>query len=89
MIALAPVIFFFPGGLSSSSTLNLSNAIGEEGTIYLTIREGSTGKVRVEVQGRLKVFEARSADGSELKTDCRVRVTSVVSGNVFVVESIE
>jgi hypothetical protein len=76
-------------GLQSSGTLDLRNAIGQEGTVYLTIREGSTGKVRVEVQGRLKVFEARSADGSELKTDCRVRVTGIVSGNVFVVESVE
>jgi len=75
--------------LQSSGTLDLKNAIGQEGTIYLTIREGDTGKVRVELQGRLKVFEARSADGSELATDCRVRVTSVVSGNVFIVEPTE
>ena len=74
--------------LQSSGTLNLKNAVGEEGTVYLSIPEEQAGKVRVEVQGHLKVMEAVSQDGSRIPTDTRVRVASVVNGNVLVVTRI-
>jgi len=72
--------------LQSSGTLNLANAAGQEGTVYLTIPPGGTGKVRVAVQGRLKVFDAVSESEKPIKTGEAIRVLRVVSGNILLVE---
>jgi hypothetical protein len=74
--------------LQSSGTLNLRNAIGKEGMVYLTIPAEGTGKIRVVIQDGLKVFNAVSADKKEIKTDERIKVVKVVSGNVFVVKKL-
>ncbi len=74
--------------LQHSGTINLERAIGGEGTVYLTIPKGETGKVRVTVQGHLKVYDAISEDESEIPSDARIKVVKVVSGNVLVVKSL-
>ncbi len=74
--------------LQSDGTVKMNNAIGKEGIIYLTIKAGSRGKVQVEFQGRLMILEAVSADGEEIKTDERVKVTQVIGGDTLVVEKI-
>ncbi len=72
--------------LQSDGTIQLKNAIGEEGTVYLTIPAEGTGKVQVVVQGRLLVFEARSGKMEELKTGENVRVSKVVNDTICIVE---
>lgn len=72
--------------LQSSGTINLQNAVGNEGDVYLTIPGGGIGKVRIVIQGRLKIFNAKSADDADLPTGSRVEVAQVVSGNVLVVK---
>lgn len=74
--------------MQSSGTMNLKNAVGEEGEVYLTIKENEPGKVRVAVQEHLKVFDAVSDDGSEIPTSTRVVVVRVVKGNTMVVKRI-
>lgn len=81
-------LFRFVGSLQHSGTMHMKNAINEEGTVYLTIPEGEGGKVRLNVQGRLKVLEAVSEDKSRIPTDARVRVVGVVNENVLVVKKI-
>lgn len=70
--------------LQSSGTIEIRNAIGRSGTVYLTIPGGNAGrgKVTVEVQGRLTEFLAVT-DGEELKTGARVTVTGVEGGDVL------
>jgi membrane protein implicated in regulation of membrane protease activity len=79
-------LFAFFKKLQHSGTLNLNNAIGREGKVYLTIPGDEPGKVRVNVQGRLGIFDAVSEDQSKISTDTRVKVVKVVSGNVLVVK---
>ena len=74
--------------LQSSGNLNVHNAVGQEGTVYVTIKAGATGQAQVAVQGRRKIFEAVSKDKGEIKTGERVRVAEVSSGNVLVVERV-
>jgi membrane protein implicated in regulation of membrane protease activity len=73
--------------LQSSGTVDNANAVGEEGTVYLTIRSAGGGKVQVPVKGRLREFEAVAQSGEELKTGERIKVVGV-NGSVLVVEKL-
>jgi len=71
--------------LQSSGTLDMKNAVGQEGSVYLGIPPEGTGKVRVTFQNRLRVLDAISQDKEEIKTGQRVLVVDVVN-NMLVVE---
>lgn len=70
-----------PGG-----TMNLQNAVGREGTVYLTIPAGGAGKVSVVVQNKLGEFDAVCESKEELKTGTEIKVTRVTGDKVLVVE---
>jgi membrane protein implicated in regulation of membrane protease activity len=71
--------------LQSSGSLSLSDAVGAEGTVYLTIDPTSGGKVLVTVAHRLREYEAVSTAGERLETGVPVRVVNV-AGSALVVE---
>lgn len=81
-------IFQAAGSLQSSGTLDLQNAVGREGHVYLTIHPGQTGKVQIAVQGRLSVLNAIAEGNEEIKTGQTVRVVRV-STDTLVVETIK
>jgi len=82
-------IFLMAGSLKSSGTLDLQNAIGQEGLVYLTIHPGQIGKVQVVVQGRLSVLNAIAEDhNEEIKTGQRVWVVRI-SADTLVVEKLQ
>jgi membrane protein implicated in regulation of membrane protease activity len=72
--------------LQSDGTLRLSDAIGQQGKVYLTIPAGGTGQVQVAFQGRLMIFEAMSANKEAIKTGELVVVIDITGGNTLVVE---
>ncbi|MCP4678713.1 MAG: hypothetical protein GY854_25030 [Deltaproteobacteria bacterium] len=78
--------FQFFKRLQSSGTMKMGNAVGQEGEVYLTIKKGEPGKVRVSVQEHLKVFDAMSADGEELPTGTAIKVVRVIKGNTMIVK---
>ncbi len=78
-------MFQFFRRLQSSGTMKMSNAVGQEGEVYLTIKKDMPGKVRVAVQEHLKVFDAMIEDGEDLPTGTRVKVVRVVKGNTMMV----
>lgn len=82
-------IFEMAMKLQSSGTIKVQNALGQEGTVYLTIKPGDTGQIQVTVQNHLKIFNATSESEQEIKTGDRIRVVRIVSGNVLVVEKID
>ena len=77
-------IFQVAGSLQSSGTMNLANAVGQEGTVYLTIRPGKSGKVQVTFQDRLSVLEAVTEGSEEIKTGQSIRVVRVSAGKLVV-----
>ena len=85
---LVAKIFVSMKKLQSDGTLNLKNAIGKDGTVYLSIPIDGTGKVRVIVQESLKIFNAVSSNKEEIKTGENIKVVKIISGNVFVVEKV-
>ena len=70
--------------LQSSGTINMNSAVGQVGTVYLTIHPESPGKVQVSVQGRLMTLDAMSLNKEEIKTSERVTVVEVVNNTVVV-----
>ena len=77
-------IFQLATSLQSSGTMNLQNAIGQEGTVYLTIRPGQSGKVQVSVQNRLSVLEAVTEGNTDIKTGESIRVIRITAGKLVV-----
>ena len=72
--------------MQSSGTLDLNNAVGQTGRIYLSVKPDVPGKIEVAVQGRLQIFDAISEAGEPLPTDTRVVVVRVEGQNIMVVK---
>lgn len=88
MVWVVARLFRAFGRLQSSGTIDLAGTLGKEGSVYLTIPEGESGQVQIEVQGRLRIMDAVSEDKNAIPTDARVLVVGLVSGNVLVVQRI-
>ncbi|MBN2716656.1 MAG: NfeD family protein [Deltaproteobacteria bacterium] len=86
MFLVAKMFAFFKS-LQNSGTMDLSNAVGQEGRIYLTIKPSEPGQVEVVVQDHLKIFTARSSDDSEIPTNTRVKIIRVMN-NIMIVERV-
>lgn len=71
--------------LQSSGTIQMESAIGQEGTVYLTLPEAGEGKVQLTVQGRLKVMPAVAENDERIETGVRVLVLRVNDGHTLVV----
>ena len=78
-------LFAVTAQLQSSGTVDNDRAIGEVGTVYLTIPAEGPGKVQVNIAGRLREFEAVSASAEELRTGTPIRVLAV-NGSTLIVE---
>ena len=74
--------------LQSEGTLDIRNAVGQEGTVYLTIPATGKGIVQITVQDSLRELTAVSLDKIEIKTGERVVVEDVTGGNTLVVRSV-
>ena len=74
--------------LQSDGTMDVNNAIGEEGEVYLRIPSDDKGKVQIGIQGALRILSAVSESKEEIKTGERVRVVRVVNGNVLSVDRV-
>ena len=74
--------------LQSSGNIDLGNAIGKVGQVYLPIPAGGTapGKVNVTIQEKLTECEAITVGDTTLATGSYVRITAVGEGGVLVVE---
>lgn len=83
------MIFRKAGGLQSSGNIDVHNAIGHEGEVYLTIPCAGIGKTKITVQDRLRIYDTVSNDKTEIKTGQRVRVVEVTPQDVLVVERVK
>lgn len=74
--------------LQSSGNIDMGNAIGKVGQVYIPIPAGGAagGKITVTVQERLSECDAITTADTALATGMYVRVTAVGDGGVLVVE---
>ncbi|MBE0411749.1 MAG: NfeD family protein [Anaerolineales bacterium] len=79
------MIFLGMRKLHSEGTLVLSNAIGQQGSVYLTIPENGSGVITVTIQGSKRTLNAMSEKGQRIPTGSIVNVVGVKAGNILVV----
>jgi hypothetical protein len=77
------VIFHFMLSMQESGNISLWWAIGEEGTVYLNIPAGGTGKVRIMVKGVMSIISAGTRDGLPLNEGTKIKVVDVVNQNTI------
>jgi hypothetical protein len=80
-------IFRSAAKLQSSGTLDMQNALGVQGTVYLGIAPGKPGKVTLTVRGRLIQADAIS-EREPLTTGSAVRVVRVLAEGTVVVDRV-
>ena len=76
--------------LQSSGNLQVSNAIGKVGQVYIPIPGGAkaAGKINLTVQEQYREFSAITMQENELKTGVYVRVVAVDDAGTLVVEPV-
>lgn len=80
-------LLFASRRLTENGTLNLRNAVGESGTVYIPVPAGGQGegKMNLYLQGRYVEASCISFESETLPTGATVRVTDV-RNNLLVVE---
>ena len=72
--------------VQSSGNMNIQNAIGQDGTVYMRIKPGEVGQIQVTIQGAMRTLDAIASDSSlHLKTGATVTVDKIVAGRMVVV----
>ncbi len=71
--------------LRSEGTMVISDAIGQVGSVYLTIPENGSGVVSVTVRGALRSLDAVSENGTKIVTGSMVRVVGISAGKTLIV----
>ncbi len=86
MMLFTAWIFFMLLKLQSSGTMNIDNALGKEGEVYLTIpaKKNGTGKVQIIIQGSYRTLDAVTEDIEDIKTGSFVEVVEVVNDTLVV-----
>ncbi len=79
MMFLTAWIFFLLLKLQSSGTMEITNAIGQSGEVYLTIpaKKNGRGKVQLVIQGALRTIDAVTEDTEDIKTGSLVEVVEI------------
>ena len=90
MMVLTSLLFYWMHKLAESGTLQIKNAVGVIGEVYLPIGANRTkmGKVQIKVQGSLRELEAITDEIEDLKTGTMVKVTEIVSAEILLVETL-
>jgi hypothetical protein len=89
MMWLLGRMFRLLGRLQSSGTMDISGALEEEGTVYVTVpaRRQGRGSVRVVVGDRQQYYNAVT-DGDAIPTGARVHVLEVNEDHTLTVEGL-
>ena len=87
MMTIMASIVYFMGKLTDSGTLNLNNAVGKIGSVYLSIpaKRAGLGKVQIKVQG-LQTLDAMTDHDEDIKTGSVVDVLEILNNEILVVK---
>lgn len=91
-VAISMGLFFMVSKMQRSGNLNLSNAVGKIGEVYIPIpaNRKRTGKVLINFQGSLKELEALTDDETSITTGSQVEVVGILEpSRLLVTKSIK
>lgn len=88
MMLIMATLFYFVSKLNDSGTLNIQNAVGAIGEVYLTVggERSRIGKVSVRIQGSLREMEALTDEKEDLSTGTVVSVREVTSNGILIID---
>jgi hypothetical protein len=87
MIAMA-ALFYFMSRLAESGTLNMKNAVGKLGEVYLIIpaKRNGMGKVQLNVQGSIRTLDAITDEPETIPTSSIIQVIDVIDDQILLVK---
>lgn len=87
MMVIMATLMYFMYKLTDNGTLQMINAKGKIGTVYLTIppKRSGMGKVQVSVQG-LQTLDAMTDSDEELKTGAVIEVIEIFNNEILIVK---
>lgn len=82
-------IFYTFSRLTESGNVRIGSAVGQVGTVYITIPEkrSGTGVIQIVMQGTTQELTTMT-DGEELPAGKSVKVSEIISGNIALVSRI-
>lgn len=88
MMIIMATLFYLISKLNDSGTLDIKNAVGSTGDVYLTVgaKRASIGKVNVRIQGALRELEALTDETEDLKTGTVIEVLDVTNNGILIVQ---
>lgn len=92
IIGMVGVAFILREALrfQEDGTLDIRNAVGLPGSVYLTVpgERSGVGKVNVVVQEQLREFEAVTEEKEPIPTGADVLVTGITNGDTLIVKAL-
>jgi hypothetical protein len=87
MMTMMAAVFFLLMRLAENGTLNMKNAIGKHGEIYLIVpaKRGGMGKVQITIQGGLRELSAMTDDENDLPTNSIITVVAIIDEHILLV----
>jgi len=87
MMLIMASIMYFMGKLTEDGSLELKNAIGKSGTVYLPIpaKRAGMGQVQIQVQG-LQTLDAYTDFDQDIQTGALVEVVDVLNDQILIVK---
>lgn len=89
MMAVMAMMMYYMSKANESGTLQMKNAVGAIGEIYMVVKanRGNIGKVQVKVQDSLRTLEAITDDDVDLKPGMVITVKDLANDNLLIVTS--
>lgn len=86
MLAMA-TLFYFMSKLAETGNMNMRNAIGHTGEVYLTIpgKRAGIGKVQINVQGTLQTLDAITDEQEAISNTSLIQVLDVIDNQILLV----
>lgn len=87
LVAIVMYIFFLMSRMEQSGNIDIQDAAGCKGNVYLKIpgHKSGEGKVQITIQEAVREYNAIT-EGDELPTGTPIRVTQVVNEDTLLVE---
>lgn len=88
MMTAMAALFYFMSRLAESGTLNMKNAVGKLGEVYLIIpaKRNGMGKVQLNVQGSIRTLDAITDEPETIPTSSIIQVIDVIDDQILLVK---